>query len=227
MSSEEERLNAEYYKKGRLHNYFHTSDYLRHKTKGTALELGYGGVGMMASEDFIVGLQEGLEKEVGEASAVIMYQCGVEWGKLDMERFEARTRNEYGRDMRDMNVHFILESWWWPLTAAGWGSWGVDLSRVDQGYIVVQMHNSAVAQSLERIGKPVCHLYAGLLAGSMTHIVGNDLSSIEIQCYAMGEDNCRFLIGRNDRVDAAEFWLNEGATAADIIRQLETNRGES
>ncbi len=205
----------------RRHNYFGQDDYLRHKLQDTALELGYGGLGMMASEDFIVGLQQGLESEVGEASAVIMYQCGLEWGKLDMRNFETRMSNEYGRPMRDMNVHFVLEAWWWPLTSAGWGSWSVDLARIDQGYIVVQLYNSAVAQSLERVGKPVCHLYAGLLAGAMTPLVGSDLSAIEIQCYALGEDHCRFLVGHDERVDAAEFWLNEGASAVEIVRQLD------
>lgn len=206
--------------KARKHNYFSRDDYLRHKTKDTALELGYGGVGMMANEEFIVGLQEGLEAEVGEASAVIMYQCGLEWGKIDMRRFEERVEMEYGDKMRAMHVNFVLETWWWPLTAAGWGSWKVDLGNIKRGYITVDLYNSAVAQSLERVGKPVCHLYAGMLAGAMTHLVGNELSAIEIQCYAMGEDNCRFLIGGEQRIDAAEFWLNEGATANDIVRRM-------
>lgn len=206
--------------KARKHNYFSTDDYLRSKVSGTALELGYEGVGMMASEDFIVGLQEGLESEVGEASAVVMYQCGLEWGKLDMRRFETKIEREYGRKMRQMHVNFILESWWWPLSAAGWGSWNVDLTNIKQGYVMVDLYDSAVAKSLERIGKPVCHLYAGMLAGSLSHLVQNNLSSIEIQCYAMGEDNCRFLIGGDERVDAAEFWLNEGASANDIMRRL-------
>ena len=204
----------------RKHNYYGHSDYLQRTTDGTGLELGYGGVGMMADEDFIVGLQEGLEAEVGEASAVIMYQCGLEWGKLDMRRFEERVEREYGRKMRQMHVQFVLETWWWPLTAAGWGSWRVDLSRIKQGYIMVDLYNSAVAQSLERVGKPVCHLYAGMLAGSMSVLVQNPLSSIEIQCYAMGEEQCRFLIGGSKRVDAAEFWLNEGASAEEITRRL-------
>ncbi len=209
-------------KQKRKHNYFGTDDYLRRKMEGTGLELGYGGTGMMATEDFIVGLQEGLEAEVGEASAVIMYQCGLEWGREDMLRFEKRVEQEYGRPMRSMNVNFVLETWWWPLTAAGWGNWRVDLERVKQGYIMVDLYQSAVAFSLERIGKPVCHLYAGMLGGAMSVMVGNDLSCIEIQCYAMGEDHCRFLIGSEDRVDAAEFWLNEGASANDIARRLET-----
>lgn len=93
----------------RKHNFFSTDDYLVRKTKGTRLELGYGGVGMMCNEDFIVGLQEGLEAEVGEASAVIMYQCGLAWGRLDMQRFEERIKKEFGRPMRSMNVHFMLE----------------------------------------------------------------------------------------------------------------------
>lgn len=207
----------------RKHNYYATSEYLRQRTKGSGLELGYGGTGMMANEDFILGLQEGLEAEVGEASAVIMYQCGLAWGKLDMERFEVRVAQEFGRKMREMNVQFVLESWWWPLQAAGWGAWRVDLGRVKQGYIMVDLFESAVAKSLDQVGKPVCHLYAGMLAGSLSVMVGNSLSCIEIQCYAMGEDNCRFLIGSDKRVDAAEFWLNEGASAAEIARRLEAN----
>ncbi|TNE49177.1 MAG: 4-vinyl reductase [Deltaproteobacteria bacterium] len=218
MSLIEEGFNAE----ARKHNYFSTSDYLRRKTNDTALELGYGGVGMMCNEDFIVGLQEGLEAEVGEASALIMYQCGLEWGKLDMQRFEERIQKEFGRPMRSMNVHFMLETWWWPLSAAGWGSWHVDMNRIRQGYIVVDLNESAVAKSLDILGKPVCHLYAGLLAGSMGSLVRNELSGIEIQCYAMGEDRCRFLLGSQKRVDAAEFWLNEGAQANEILSKFES-----
>jgi predicted hydrocarbon binding protein len=207
----------------RRHNYYALQEYLRRKAHDTGLELAYGGVGMMANEDFIVGLQEGLEAEVGEASAVIMYQCGLEWGRLDMERFEQRVLKEWGKPMRDLNVNFILETWWWPLTAAGWGAWKIDLSRVKQGFIVADIFNSAVAQSLEPVGKPVCHLYAGMLAGSLSVLVRKPLSAIEIQCYAMGEDNCRFLVASDKRVDAAEFWLNEGARAGDILRRLENN----
>lgn len=203
------------------HNYYELHEYLRLKTRDTPMELGYGGVGMMATEDFVLGLQEGLEREVGEASAVIMYQCGLEWGRLDMERFEERVKREWGRAMREMNVQFILETWWWPLTAAGWGAWNVDLGRIRQGYIVVDLYNSAVAQSLEPLGKPVCHLYAGMLAGSLGSLIRRQLSAIEIQCYAMGEDHCRFLLASEKRVDAAEFWLNEGARANEILARLE------
>ncbi|HEY9654282.1 MAG TPA: hypothetical protein V6C50_02215 [Crinalium sp.] len=38
----------------------------------------------------------------------------------------------------------------------------------------------------------------------------------------MGETYCKFLLGGQDRIDAASFWLNEGATARDIEKRLRT-----
>jgi hypothetical protein len=70
------------------------------------------------------------------------------------------------------------------------------------------------------VGKPVCHIYAGLLAGFFSRLVKKSLNCIEIQCYAMGETYCKFLIGKQDRIDAATFWQNEGANAKDIETKL-------
>jgi hypothetical protein len=36
----------------------------------------------------------------------------------------------------------------------------------------------------------------------------------------MGETYCKFLLGGQERIDAATFWLNEGATAKDIEKRL-------
>jgi len=36
----------------------------------------------------------------------------------------------------------------------------------------------------------------------------------------MGETYCKFLLSSQDRVDAANFWHNEGATARDIEKRL-------
>jgi len=135
-----------------LHNIYAVKDYVQQTPLGSKIGFGPNSTGMIANEDFIVGLQEGLEAEVGEASAVIMYQCGVEWGKIDMVRFEDRFADEYNMSMRQMNVNFVLEVWWWPLNAAGWGAWRVDLSRVKQGYMLVDVYESAL--SLIHISEP-------------------------------------------------------------------------
>lgn len=40
---------------------------------------------VLVTEDFIVGLIEGLEEEVGSASSVVMYNIGKAWGVRDAE----------------------------------------------------------------------------------------------------------------------------------------------
>ena len=45
---------------------------------------------MLVCEDFIVGYQQALEEEVGDAAVEIMYRCGYEWGKADVIGFEKR-----------------------------------------------------------------------------------------------------------------------------------------
>ena len=36
----------------------------------------------------------------------------------------------------------------------------------------------------------------------------------------MGNDCCKFLIGGEERVNSAEFWRREGATADEIMNKL-------
>ena len=177
---------------------------------------------ILASEDFIIGLIDGLEEEVGHASSVIMYNIGQEWGKNDAEFFQHWFLTEYGykQPLNQLNLAYVLEAWWWPFTAQGWGNWEVDMSEQKNGFMFVNIFDSAVARTLGDVGKPVCHIYAGLMAGFFSHLVKKNLNCIEIQCYAMGETYCKFLLGKQERIDAATFWLNEGANAKDIEKRL-------
>jgi predicted hydrocarbon binding protein len=84
----------------------------------------------------------------------------------------------------------------------------------------VDLYDSAVAKTIGPVGKVVCHYYAGLFAAVFGHFAKRELSGIEIQCYAMGEDYCKFLIGSAKRINAAQFWVKEGATAKEVIKRL-------
>lgn len=181
----------------------------------------YGQRVLYASEKLIPALAEGLEEEVGEASAKeIMYKCGVEWARRDMRTFQPRFQQEFEVAFDKAHMGFMLETWWWPLTTEGWGAWSVDLSQGRQGLIFVNIYESAVAKSLGDIGEVVCYFYAGQFAGVFSTLSKKDLACIEIQCMAMGEDYCKFLVSSSKRVDAATFWRNEGASGKDIMKKL-------
>jgi uncharacterized protein len=177
---------------------------------------------LLAGEDFIVSLLKGLEHEVGEASGWLLYQIGVDWGKQDAVLFQSWFKEFYNLTLETSNLAFAMETWWWPYTAQGWGTWSPNLSARESGFFYVDLFDSAVAKSLGYMGKPVCHLYAGLLAGFFSVAFEQDLCSTEIQCYAMGNDFCRFLIGSTQRIQAAEFWIASGAKATEIANRFET-----
>jgi predicted hydrocarbon binding protein len=202
------------------HNHYSFRDFFQFNPEAGSVVDWNGSRNIFSSEDFIIGLLEGLEEEVGEASAAIMYSIGLEWGKHDSLFFESWFEKEFGMNARKANLMFLLETWWWPFTSQGWGRWEVDMSDRKQGFMFINVFDSAVARTLGDVGKPVCHIYAGLFAGFFTEMVRKQLNCIEIQCYSMGETYCKFLLGGKDRIDAAAFWMNEGATARDIERRL-------
>ena len=176
---------------------------------------------ILVGEDFIISLLKGLEHEVGDAAGWLMYEIGFDWGKQDALLFQSWFKELYGLTLETSNLAFAMETWWWPYTAQGWGTWSPNLSSQDSGFIYVDLYDSAVAKTLGYMGKPVCHLYSGLLAGFFSVAFSQKLCSTEIQCYAMGNDFCRFLVGSEDRIQAAEFWISSGAGASEIATRFE------
>jgi len=207
------------------HNYYVPEEFVKRDPETKNLYLRDGQRAVYASEDFIAGLHNGMAHEVGDASNLIMYKCGYEWGVNDARRFAERMRHEYGggkTDIWQMNRMFVMESWWWPLTVEGWGGWTIDFSFENQAMTFVTIRNSAVAKSMEQIGRPVCNMYAGMFAGFFSVYDRVERDSIEVQCYAMGNDDCKFLVGQKEKVNAAEFWRREGAEANEILEKLAT-----
>lgn len=177
---------------------------------------------ILVTEDFIIGLVKGLDQEVGLAASTVMYNIGRKWGLKDAQFFQQWFEREfnYERGINHYPIAYVLEAWWWPFTSQGWGNWQVDLDQQKNGFMFVNIFDSAVARTLGNVGKPVCHIYAGLLAGFFSGMTKKELDCIEINCYAMGETYCKFLIGKKNQIDAANFWMNEGASVQDIETRL-------
>lgn len=203
---------------GSQHSHYSRDVFFRFDAGGSVRDWS-GERNLLVSEDFIIALQRGLEQEAGPASGMLMYALGLQWGTRDLDHFRRWFEPEYKVTVEQANPKFMLETWWWPFASQGWGKW--ELESPSGGYMVVNLYDSAVAKALGRVGKPVCHLYAGLFAGFFSAALARPLSGIEIQCYGMGESHCRFLIGNQERMDAAEFWLGNGVTAKEITRLLE------
>jgi hypothetical protein len=203
------------------HNHFNDADFFKTDSESGTINNPYGQRVIRVSEDFMVAMLGSLEDEVGQAGArEIMYKCGYRWGMHDMKRFLPRMQAEYEAELDRVRVDFLMETWWWPLNIQGWGSWRYDFRQRDKGLLYVELYESAVAQSLGDVGSVVCYFYAGLLAASFSVLAKRSLGCVEMQCYATGEDFCRFVVSDYERVNAAAFWRGEGASARDIMKRL-------
>lgn len=202
------------------HNHYYDEKFfIREARKGIVKNV-YGQRVLYVTEEFVTGLLAGLEQEVGDAAGEIMYRCGYQWGLEDMKSFTARAQAEFEVQFNKLWMGMMLENWWWPLQIEGWGAWRFDFKQGKQGLIFIDVFESAVAQSLGDIGKVACYFYAGMFAAVFSVLSKRELSAIEIQCYSMGEDYCKFLVATNKRVNAAAFWRNEGATSKDIVKKV-------
>ncbi|MBW1989581.1 MAG: 4-vinyl reductase [Deltaproteobacteria bacterium] len=98
-----------------------------------------------------------------------------------MARFFANTMNMVSRLITD---------------EGGWGRLTFDVSSMP---LKVVLENSQEAQWLGPSLKPVCHFYAGIVAGYASAISGEDLVCREVECKAAGAKHCVFEVHRHER----------------------------
>jgi hypothetical protein len=76
------------------------------------------------------------------------------------------------------------------------GGWGHLEFEVRSKPLRVLLSNSQEAAWLGPSDRPVCHLYAGIVAGYTSAISGEELRAREVACRAMGAPQCVFEIDR-------------------------------
>ncbi|WFU44652.1 DUF5943 domain-containing protein [Bradyrhizobium sp. CB82] len=96
----------------------------------------------------------------------------------------------------------VFERYFQRLTARGWGQFRIETLDARAGSAIVTLKNSIyVLQNDGKADHPVCYMFEGFLSGSFRYVAerqGHSVGAIEcreVQCEAMGFDNCRFELG--------------------------------
>jgi bacteriochlorophyll 4-vinyl reductase len=203
------------------HNYYNDEDFVRPDPARGTVKDAAGRRVVSASVDFIAALHAALDREVGDAAADVLYKLGRRWGEADFRAFAERAPREFGvAGLEQMHFNVMLESWRWPFTAAGWGTWRYDFRRARVGLPVVEVTNSVVAAAIGKSDKPVCHLYAGLFAAVFGSLAQRELVGVEVQCAATGAAGCRFVVAAAAKAATAANLRNEGVPAEEILDRL-------
>ena len=170
--------------------------------------------------DFLVGFRRAVVDECGPAADTVFRSCGRKWGGFLASRFDADMTQFHGRPVRELSMAKFRACVADLFSHHGWGLVELDLSRHEQGLVVVTAEDPIFAAVSGPSDKPVDSLLAGVFAGFLSGLFGRDLDCVQTACKARGEPASRFVVGLATRLTGARGWVEGGKTHDQVVAEL-------
>jgi predicted hydrocarbon binding protein len=170
--------------------------------------------------DFLVGFRRAIVDECGPAADTVFAACGRKWGGFLAKRFETEMEAFHGRPLHEMSLAKVQALLADLFSHHGWGTVRADLTRHDQGLIVVTAEEPIFASLSGPAEKPVDALLAGILAGFFGTLFGRDLDCVQTACKARGEAASKFVLGLTPRLAGARGWVDSGKNHEQVVAEL-------
>jgi uncharacterized protein len=201
-------------------NYYATDAYVRSDLEMGLLENRRGDRLLALPETLIQAIYAGLDKETGQATRLVLFNCGRWWGKNFYTRFREEVTDYYGVALADMPMVDFLQCLQQCWITYGWGRIELDQSHQHRGFLVIKTWNSPFAQQAPRLNRPVCFLEAGVLSSFFSQLTGKDLGCIQTSCESMGSECNHFILGLAKRVELAEAMVEKNLEHDEILQNL-------
>lgn len=200
-------------------NFFVPDVYVRGDLEMGLLENRQGDRLLAIPETLIQAIYSGLNKETGQATSLVLFNCGKWWGKSFYTRFCEQVTSYYSVPLASMPMVEFLQALQECWVAHGWGKIDLDQTYQQRGFLIIKGRNSAFARLAPRQNQPVCHLEAGILSSFFSQLTGKELHCVQTSCESMGADCNHFLLGLPQRLAPVETMV---ATMdhEEIMRQL-------
>jgi len=140
---------------------------------------------------FFVNIQRKIEEVSGiDTAHLVFYQAAFESAYHYMEN----SREVYMITGRD-----LLQQYLDSLSVRGWGKFEILQLSEEEGEGRVRLSNSAISEEYGRVGRSVCHVWAGAMAGAIKFLAdqlnrGVHLRGIENRCLSRGDPYCEFMV---------------------------------
>ncbi|NES98875.1 MAG: 4-vinyl reductase [Desertifilum sp. SIO1I2] len=201
-------------------NYFAIDAYVRSDLELGLLENRRGNRLLAMPETLIQAIYSGLDKETGQATGLVLFNCGRWWGKNFYARFCEEITEYYKTAVSDMAmVEFIqcLQQCW---IVHGWGKIELDQTHQHLGFLLVNTWNSPFAAHAPKGNRPVCHLDAGIFSAFFSQLSNRELHCVQTACESLGASCNRFILGLPDRLRPVEGWVQEGLSHDEMMQRL-------
>lgn len=201
-------------------NFFDYNAYIKGDLEIGILENRRGDRLIAVPDTLISALYAGLAKETGQASRLVLFNCGKWWGKNFYTRFTESLEEYYSQSLAEMNmitfVQSIKECW----QTHGWGKFEFDPQYQAQGLIFVKTTNSPYVRELAGNTMPTGYLESGILTSFFTRLTGRELLAVQTTCESLGASCNTYIIGLPDRLQIVDSFLSEGLNHEAILQRL-------
>lgn len=201
-------------------NYFATDVYVRSDLELGLLENRRGDRLLALPETLIQSIYSGLDKETGQASRLVLFNCGKWWGKNFYTRFREELTDYYGQSLAEMTMAEFLQCLQQCWITHGWGKIELDYQFQAQGFLVIKAWNSPFAKHAPPANRPVCHFEAGILSIFFSQLTGRELDCVQTACESLGADANRFVVGLQKRLEAIAPMVEQQADHGTIMSSL-------
>lgn len=209
-------------------NYFAPSAYVQGDYELGLLETRLGSRLIALPEVLLQGIYAGLEEEIGQATGIVLYNCGRWWGKSFYRRFLQEVSEYYEMPLAQMEMAQFLSCLKQCWKTHGWGVIDFNFDYYPQGFIVVNTVNSPFAKAAPQDKGFACQPEAGILSSFFSQLTGEELGCIQLSCESMGAESNYFVIGLEERVKLAKAMSEEGHDHSIIMdRLLDSNSADS
>jgi uncharacterized protein len=201
-------------------NYFAYDAYIEGDFEMGMIENRSGNRLIALPETLIQGIYNAMEQELGQASGLVLFNCGRWWGKNFYTRFVEEVSEYYEKPLADMSMIELMQCLKQCWKTHGWGTMDLDINYYQKGFLVVNIDNSPFAENAPQNLGHMCFVEAGILSSFFSQISGRELHCLQTACESMGEESNRFIVGLKERLQPVEKWVEERKPHNNIMENL-------
>ncbi|MBD2177750.1 4-vinyl reductase [Pseudanabaena sp. FACHB-1998] len=201
-------------------NFFDYTAYIKGDLEIGLLENRRGDRLLAIPDTLISSLYTGLTKETGQASRLVLFNCGKWWGKNFYTRFTESLEEYYSQSLSEMDMITFIQSLKECWKTHGWGRLEFDPQYQAQGFISIKTYNSPYIHKIAGNNQPTGYLESGILTSFFTRLTGRELLAAQISCESLGASCNTYVIGLPERLQIVESFLNEGLSSDVIMQRL-------
>ncbi|MCY7334390.1 MAG: 4-vinyl reductase [Pseudanabaena sp. CAN_BIN31] len=201
-------------------NFFDYNSYVKGDLEIGLLENRRGDRLIAIPDTLISSLYAGLAKETGQASKLVLFNCGKWWGKNFYTRFTESLEEYYAQSLAEMNMITFIQSLKECWLTHGWGKFEFEPEYQAQGFILVKTYNSPYVRAVAGNTLPTGYLEAGILTSFFTRLTGRELLGVQTTCESLGASCNTYIIGLPERLQIVDSFLAEGLTHETILQRV-------